>query len=88
MKNAITTIDASGRLVIPKAVREQANLKPGSALVVKYEDGRIEIEPEPVAIRIVRKGPISVAVPAGPIEALRASTVEKVLDEIRRGGPL
>lgn len=86
MKNAIhTSIDASGRLVIPKAIREQADLAPGTSLIVTYEDGRIEIEPEPVAIRIVRKGPISVAVPEGPIATLEASTVERVVDEIRRG---
>ncbi len=41
-----TTIDAAGRLVIPKKIREEAGLKPGTALDVRVRDGVIEIEPE------------------------------------------
>jgi AbrB family looped-hinge helix DNA binding protein len=41
-----TTIDAAGRLVIPKQIGEKASLKPGMALDVRVRDGVIEIEPE------------------------------------------
>jgi AbrB family looped-hinge helix DNA binding protein len=85
MKNGVrTSIDGSGRLVIPKVIRERANLHAGAILNIGYQDGRIEIEPATTPVRIVRKGPISVAVPEGRIETLAESTVQKVRDEIRR----
>lgn len=42
-----TTIDAAGRLAIPKAIREQAGLRPGIELDVRLSDGVVEIEPAP-----------------------------------------
>ena len=42
-----TSIDSAGRLVLPKAIRDEANLQPGDPLEVTFRDGRIEIEPAP-----------------------------------------
>jgi AbrB family looped-hinge helix DNA binding protein len=39
-------IDRAGRVVIPKAIREAAGLKPGSALTIAYRDGQVVIEPK------------------------------------------
>ena len=50
-----TTIDSAGRLVVPKAIRQEAKLKPGVALEIAFRDGRIEIEPTPRNVQIVRK---------------------------------
>lgn len=86
MKSAIfTTMDAAGRLVIPKPVRERAELKPGMALLVDVVDGRIEIVPEPRNVRIERRGRLKVAVPATPSEPLHMVTVRKTLEAIRSG---
>ncbi len=86
MKGAITTtMDPAGRLVIPKSIREAAELKPGVALLVGIVDGRIEITPEPRAVRIERRGRLSVAVPVTPSAPLRATTVRKALEAIRSG---
>ena len=41
----ITTMDAAGRLVLPKAIRERAQLVAGRPLEVRVVDGRVEIEP-------------------------------------------
>ena len=41
-----STIDRAGRVVIPKAIREAAGLKPGSALTIAYRDGQVVIEPK------------------------------------------
>jgi AbrB family looped-hinge helix DNA binding protein len=86
-----TTIDAAGRLVIPKQIREQAGLRPGMPLEISYRDGAIEIEPAPMPVRLVRKGHLTVAVPAGDVPTLTADQVERAREQIRgergRGRP-
>jgi AbrB family looped-hinge helix DNA binding protein len=79
-----TTIDAAGRLVIPKSIRDRAELEPGIPLRIDVVDGRIEIVPEARSVRIVTKGRLRVAVPAAPSEALTASHVRRTLESIRR----
>lgn len=84
MKNAIvTTMDSAGRLVIPKAVREAADLKPGVRLLFEVVDGRIQVVPEPREVRIERRGRLKVAVPVSPAEPLSGKTVRKALETIR-----
>jgi AbrB family looped-hinge helix DNA binding protein len=86
MKTAIvTTMDLAGRLVIPKAVREAAELKPGVRLFFEVVDGRIQIAPEPRDVRIERRGKLKVAVPVSPAEPLQATTVRKTLEATRSG---
>ncbi|MBI4491364.1 MAG: AbrB/MazE/SpoVT family DNA-binding domain-containing protein [Chloroflexi bacterium] len=72
-----TTIDAAGRLVIPKEIRHRAGLRPGMVLDVRWRDGRIEIEPATLPVRLVRKGLLLVAVPEVETEPLTAETVEE-----------
>ena len=61
------TIDEAGRIVIPKAIREAAGLKPGSPLKIGYRDGRVEIERKSPKVRLIRKGAVLVAsVPGAP----------------------
>ncbi len=86
MSNATTvTMDPAGRLVVPKSVREAAELRPGAPLLIEVVDGRIEIAPEPRRVRIERRGKLSVAVAAAPSEPLRDATVRKTLEAIRAG---
>jgi AbrB family looped-hinge helix DNA binding protein len=62
-----STIDRAGRVVIPKAIREAAGLKPGSPLEIAYRDGKVEIEPKSPKMRLVRKGGLLVAsIPGAP----------------------
>ena len=56
-----STIDEAGRVVIPKAIREAAGLKPGSPLTIEYRNGRVEIERKSPKARLVRKGTLLVA---------------------------
>lgn len=87
MKNATqTTIDSAGRLVLPKAVRDEAGILPGMTLRVTVEEGKIEIEPVAREVRIVRKGPLRVAVPVEEGPPLTSAIVEQVRREIRRRG--
>jgi AbrB family looped-hinge helix DNA binding protein len=62
IEDAMTVImDASGRLVIPKAIREEAGFAAGAPLRISVRDGRIEIEPTYAKIRIVQKDGFAVA---------------------------
>jgi AbrB family looped-hinge helix DNA binding protein len=78
-----SSIDAAGRLVIPKSIREAAGLRPDTPLEIRFRDGRVEIAPAPVEVRIeVRRG-VAVAVPAGPVPAVTAGEVEALRRRIR-----
>lgn len=83
----ITTMDAAGRLVIPSDIRRQAALEPGVPLDVRWHDGVIEIEPQPLAVKLERKGHLLVASPAAKTARLRAATVERTRRDLvaRRG---
>lgn len=78
-----TTIDAAGRLVVPKPLREAAGLEPGTPLEIRLRDGRVEIEPAPVEIRIEMRRGVAVAVPAEPVPTIGAEEVEAIRLRIR-----
>ena len=79
-----TTIDAAGRIVIPKRLRERLGLTAGKPLDLRERDGRLEIEPEPTPMRLVaRKGGV-VAVPRRPLPTLSDGLVRKTLERSRR----
>jgi AbrB family looped-hinge helix DNA binding protein len=80
---APSTIDSAGRLVLPRDIREKAQLTPGMPLRITVRDGRVEIEPMPREVRIVRKGRIRVAVPAEDGEPLRNEAVRETAASIR-----
>ena len=82
----ITTMDRAGRLVIPSDVRREAALAPGTPLEVRYRDGVIEIEPQPIAVTIARKGRLLVAAPVGQTPVLSAASVERTRRALRRSG--
>jgi AbrB family looped-hinge helix DNA binding protein len=87
MKAAIkTTIDSAGRVVLPKAVRDEAGILPGMTLQITIQEGRIEIEPVPREVRIVQKGPLHIAVPVEEGSPLTDAEVERVRGEIREHG--
>ena len=80
----ITTMDQAGRLVIPSEIRREAALVPGAPLDVRWRDGVIEIEPQPLPVRLERKGRLLVARPAAKVAALRKATVERARRDLRR----
>jgi len=72
-----TTMDQAGRLVIPSEIRREAALQPGTPLEVRWRDGVIEIEPQPLAVTLERKGRLLVAKPGARVPVLRATTIER-----------
>ena len=78
------TIDSAGRLILPKAIREQAGLKAEMPLEITYRDGHIEIAPAPRRVNVVRKGRVQVAVALESSESLTDYAVDKTKRAIRK----
>lgn len=76
MKRSVT-IDAAGRLVLPKAIRERLNLRAGARLRVDLEAGGILLRPEADGdkVEVVQEGKRKVLRVAGPpvdvVEAIK-----------------
>ena len=79
-----TTIDPAGRIVVPKALRDELGLTGGQELEIVARDGRLEVEVPPTAMRLEPRGSVVVAVPDLPLPALTAVTVREVLERTRR----
>jgi AbrB family looped-hinge helix DNA binding protein len=80
-----TAMDSAGRLVIPKAIRIQAKITPQTPLDVRWKDGRIEIEPIALPVRLKRKGRLLVAQPERQLPQLSGESVEDTRRRIRYG---
>ena len=78
-----TTIDRAGRVVVPKPLRQAIGLQAGSEVEIRASNGRIEMEPAPLEVRLERKGAILVAVPARPVPRMAATVVEDTIASLR-----
>ena len=78
------TIDAAGRIVVPKAIRQALGLKAGQVLELRAGDGRLEIEIAPTAMRLKKRGKGVVAVPDARLPPLTADQVRDTLERVRR----
>jgi len=79
-----TTIDAAGRIVVPKRLREELQLQPGQPLEIAARDGRLEIEPQVTPMQLERREGRLVAVPEEPLPMLTAVEVRAALEQLRR----
>jgi AbrB family looped-hinge helix DNA binding protein len=77
-------IDTAGRIVVPKALRDELGLTPGTELEIAATDGRIEITPLPTTMRLHRRRGVPVAVPEAPLPPLTANLVRDTLEGVRR----
>ncbi len=79
-----TTIDNAGRVVIPKTLREQLGLFPGTEIEIEVRNGHIEIAPV-AEMTVEKRGRFFVAVappgtpPGGP------EAVDSFLNDLREG---
>lgn len=78
------TIDAAGRIVVPKPLRQALGLEPGQALEIRAGDGRLEIEIAPTPMRLRKRGKGVVAVPETKLPQLTAEQVRDALERVRR----
>jgi AbrB family looped-hinge helix DNA binding protein len=79
-----STMDSAGRLVIPKDIRREAGIRPGMPLDVRVREGRIEIEPAPLTVRLEKRGRFLIAVPEEQVPFLTSEDVEATRDKLRR----
>jgi len=78
----ITTIDAAGRVVIPKAIRDRLGLRGGEQVEVEERDGEIFVTRPKRGARLVRTEHGLLA--AGPDSELPGLGPEEVRDLLER----
>lgn len=78
------SIDRAGRIVVPKALRDELHLEPGTRLEIRLREGRIELEPAPAPMRLVRRGRGLVATTEEPLPRIGAADVRAVTESLRR----
>ena len=76
------TIDAAGRLVVPKVFRDELGLEPGVELEIRVR--RVELELSPTPMRLVRRGKGLVAANDEPLPRLGADDVRAIVEAMRR----
>ena len=79
-----TTLDAAGRLLVPKALRHALGWTSGQMLEIRSVDGRLEIEIASTRLRLAKKGKGVVAVPLQALPELSADQVRDTLERVRR----
>ena len=79
-----TTIDAAGRVVIPKSIRDSLGLTGGQKIEIRERDGAVEIEPAATPMRLERRGDHLVAVPDRVLPPLTDDLVRATLEKVRR----
>ena len=85
MNDPITiAIDAAGRVVIPKEIRQEAGIEAGMPLQISCREGRIEIEPRRRPIRIEKRGRLQIAVSVEDGEPLSRAVVREAQRRARK----
>jgi AbrB family looped-hinge helix DNA binding protein len=79
-----TTIDGAGRIVIPKALRDELGLSAGQALDVRVADGGLEIEVPATPMSLAMRRGALVARVEREMPELAPATVRETLEGIRR----
>ena len=77
-----TTIDAAGRLVVPKSLRDQLGFVAGTELELQAVDGRLEVA-VPSRVRL-ENGPHGTRFVADGAEPLSAAQVRELMEQGRR----
>lgn len=79
-----TTIDAAGRVIIPKELRDRLGLAGGRVLEIREQDGRVEIEPVAIPMALEQRAGGPVAVPAEELPPLTDELVRETIERTRR----
>ncbi len=77
------TIDRAGRIVVPKALREDLAFKPNMELELTAVGGHLEVEPVPAEMRLERRNGRLVAVADGDFPPLTQDEIRATLELVR-----
>ncbi len=77
-----TTIDAAGRLVVPKGLRDELGFAAGTELTLQAVDGRLEVA-VPSRVR-VETGPHGIRFAADEVDSLGSERVRDLIERSRR----
>lgn len=77
-------IDAAGRVLIPKDLRERLGIGRRGVVQIRERDGRIEIEPAATPMSLVRRARGRVAVPEEKLSPLTDEIVRETIERTRR----
>ncbi len=80
----LTTIDKAGRVIVPKAMRDELGLTGGTEVEIGLVDGRVEIAPVASHVRLERKRGRLVAASDREMPTLTADDVRALLEKLRR----
>ena len=80
----LVTIDRAGRLVIPKALRDELAVVPGQPLDAEVRDGRLEIVPRAFEADLVEADGLLIITPRESPPVMTAEDVRAVLESVRR----
>lgn len=80
----LATMDAGGRIVVPKEIRERLGLRPGSRMVLTEVEGHLEISPGTTPVRLVDHEGALVAEADGDLPVLTAEQVRDAVEATRR----
>lgn len=78
------TIDAAGRLVVPKPLRDELGFAAGTELELEIRDGHLEVTAHSVPMHLEERDGHFVIVPERPVPVMTADEVRDVLEQIRR----
>ncbi|MCU0258387.1 MAG: AbrB/MazE/SpoVT family DNA-binding domain-containing protein [Solirubrobacteraceae bacterium] len=76
-------IDAAGRVVIPKAVRDELGLEPGQRLELDTRDGDLHLHVRAPRMRIEGRGRDARVVTDEPMPTLTDDVARATLDAVR-----
>jgi AbrB family looped-hinge helix DNA binding protein len=79
-----TTIDGAGRIVVPKALRDELGLTAGQELELRAVDGGLEVEVPATPMRLVERDGDLVAEAEGEMPELTPGAVRQTLEQTRR----
>jgi AbrB family looped-hinge helix DNA binding protein len=77
-------MDAVGRLVVPKPLRDELGIRGPTELEVVARDGVIEISPADIPARVDDRGGTPVIVADQPVPPLTVDDVRAAVDRVRR----
>jgi AbrB family looped-hinge helix DNA binding protein len=77
-------IDGVGRLVIPKAMREELGIDGPSELEITAADGRLELTVPYIKAHLEVRDGLSVIVPDEPVPPVTTEMIRDVLERVRK----